>query len=203
MAPTRQRILDAARACLLESGYAKLSTRRIAEVAGVGLGHIHYHFGSKQNLVLALLAAENDRLLDRQNQMYGEPIPLWKRWEQACDYLADDLRSGYVRVLHEMMAAGWTDPEIAAAVRGLLGRWFDLLCEVAQQAEDRLGSLGPFTPAEVAALVGDAFLGAEAMILLTAKEGDIPHQTALRRIGTWIREIEEGENSAGRIGGQR
>ena len=45
--------------------------------------------------------------------------PLWRQWERACDYLDDDLESGYVRVLQEMIAAGWSDAEVAAAVREL------------------------------------------------------------------------------------
>ena len=35
--------------------------------------------------------------------------PLWQRYEQACDFLEDDLESGYVRVLQEMIAAGWSN----------------------------------------------------------------------------------------------
>ena len=190
MTETPRQILDAARACLLDDCYAHLSTLRIAEAAGVGLGHIHYHFGSKRNLILAVLADENDRLLERQGRMYGDEAPLWKQWEQACDFLDDDLRSGYVRVLHEMTAAGWSDPELAAAVRSVLQGWFDLLTDVAARAEERLGSLGPFTAQELAALVGDAFLGAETMLLLGVADRDVPHRSALRRVGDWIRQIE-------------
>jgi len=187
-----QQILDAARSCLLDGGYANLSTRRIAEAAAVGLVHIHYHFGSKRNLVLALLAEENRRLLDRQSRMYGDEAPLWKQWEQACDFLDDDLRSGYVRVLQEMTAAGWSDPEVAAAVRSLLQGWFDLLADVARRAADRLGGLGPFTAEEVGALLGDLFLGAETMLLLGVTEDDVPHRSALRRVGRLVRALEDG-----------
>ncbi|MCZ6738117.1 MAG: TetR family transcriptional regulator, partial [Actinobacteria bacterium] len=45
---TRAEILDAARRCLLADGYAALSTRKVAEDAGVPLSQIHYHFGSKE-----------------------------------------------------------------------------------------------------------------------------------------------------------
>jgi hypothetical protein len=41
--------------------------------------------------------------------------------EQACDFLEDDLDWGYVRVLQEMVAAGWSNAGIGAAVRELLG----------------------------------------------------------------------------------
>ncbi|HEX9853907.1 MAG TPA: TetR/AcrR family transcriptional regulator, partial [Acidimicrobiia bacterium] len=114
---TRERILAAAKEALLEIGFAQLSTRKIAEIAGVPLSQIHYHFGSKQRLLLDVLDEENKKLLQRQAAMYGSEMPLWKQWEQACDFLEDDLRSGYVRVLHEMAAAGWSDGEIATAVR--------------------------------------------------------------------------------------
>ncbi|HEX6420494.1 MAG TPA: helix-turn-helix domain-containing protein [Acidimicrobiales bacterium] len=192
MSQTARQILDAARTCLVESGYANLSTRRIADAAGVGLGHIHYHFGSKRNLVLALLADENRRLLDRQGRMYGDEAPLWKQWEQACDFLDDDLRSGYVRLLQEMTAAGWSDPEVAAAVRSLLHAWFDLLADVARRAAGRVGGLGPFTAEEVGALLGDLFLGAETMLLLGVTDEQVPHRSALRRVGRLIRTLEEG-----------
>jgi hypothetical protein len=61
-------------------------------------------------MILALFAEENQRRLDRQRGMYAEDLPLWQRYERACDYLEDDLDSGYVRVLQEMIAAGWSNP---------------------------------------------------------------------------------------------
>jgi AcrR family transcriptional regulator len=188
---TRQRILAAAKDALLDAGYAKLSTRGIAETAGVPLSQIHYHFGSKQNLMLALLDMENKLRLGRQAAMYKSNLPLWKQWQQACDFFDDDLESGYVRVLMEMTAAGWSDPEIAGAVSTELRGWFDLLAEVAQRAAERSGSPGPFTPTELAALAGLPFLGAEAVILLGLDESKIAARSALRKIGELLRALEE------------
>jgi len=188
---TRATILAAGRSVLLQDGYAKLSTRRVAELADVPLSQIHYHFGSKQQLILAVLDAENARRLERQAEMYAGPEPLWRQWEQACDFLEVDLESGYVRILQEMIAAGWSDPEVAAAVRGMIGGWFALLADVARREGQRTGGLGPFTPEEVAALMGMPFLGAEAQILLGFPESEIPARSALRKIGTVIRQLEE------------
>ena len=61
-------ILDAARNRLLADGYAGLSTRKVAEEAGVPVSQLHYHFGSKQGLILALFAEENQRRLARQTE---------------------------------------------------------------------------------------------------------------------------------------
>jgi AcrR family transcriptional regulator len=188
---TRETILKAAKQALLDSGYAGLSTRKIAEAAGVPLSQIHYHFGSKQGLVLDVLAEENRMLLERQRRMYQEEMPLWKQWEQACDFLEDDLESGYVRVLQEMTAAGWSDPEIAVAVKDMLGKWFMLLADVARQAAAKIGGLGPFTPEEAAVLAGSPFLGVETMLLLGFDESEIPARSALRKVGDLLRALEE------------
>jgi len=188
---TKRQILEAAKEALIGTGYAALSTRNIAERAGVPLSQIHYHFGTKQNLVLEVLDVENQKLLERQSRMYGAETPLWKQWEQACDFLDDDLASGYVRVLQEMTAAGWSDDEIAIAVRSNLKGWLDLLAGTARRAEQQLGGLGPFTPEEIAALAGAPFLGMEALILLGFEESDLPMRSALRKIGDVIRDLEE------------
>ena len=188
---TRASILAAARDRLLGVGYANLSTRAVADAAGVPLSQIHYHFGSKQQLILAVLEAENDRLLERQRTMYSGPEPLWKQWERACAYLDEDIESGYVRVLQEMIAAGWSDPDVAAKVRGYLARWFTLLASVSRRESEKVGGLGPFEPAEIAALMGLPFLGAESLILLGMPEDVLPARSALRKLGAVIRSIEE------------
>ncbi|MGN6792962.1 MAG: TetR/AcrR family transcriptional regulator [Streptosporangiaceae bacterium] len=188
---TRMRILAAAKGVLLDVGYAKLSTRGIAEAAGVPLSQIHYHFGSKQNLMLEVLDLENRMRLSRQAAMYEADKPLWEQWLQACDFFDEDVESGYVRVLMEMTAAGWSDQRIAEAVSSQLQGWFDLLAEVAQRAAKRFGSPSPFTSEELAALAGLPFLGAEAVILLGLDDSKVAGRSALRKVGELLRMLEE------------
>jgi hypothetical protein len=135
--------------------------------------------------------------------MYAADAPLWLRYEQACDFLEDDLESGYVRVLQEMIAAGWSNAQIGDAVRELLNGWYALLVEVARQAERRYGRLGPFTAEEVASLIGTSFIGSEALLLLGFERQDLPIRSALRRIGVIIRQLEEGSTSRGDEGNAR
>ena len=195
---THTLILDAARRRLLVDGYAGLSTRKVAEEAGVPVSQLHYHFGSKQGLILALFEEENEQRLECQRSMYAEDVPLWQRYERACDFLEDDLESGYVRVLQEMVAAGWSNREVCDAVRELLGGWVALLAEVAREAERRHGQLGPFTAEEAATLVASAFFGAEALLLLGFDREALPIRSALRRIGVLVRQLEEGPAWPGR-----
>jgi AcrR family transcriptional regulator len=194
-------ILAAARERLLIDGYAGLSTRKVAQQAGVPLSQVHYHFGSKGGMVLALLETENRRRLARQAGMYAENQPLWRRYEQACDFLEDDLESGYVRVLQEMIAAGWSTPALAEAARAMLIGWYEVLTEVATEAAERFGGLGPFEPAEIATLIGNVFIGSEALLLLGFDRQQLPIRSSLRRVAEIIRMFEDG--AAGKRGGQR
>src|SRR3979411_2195318 len=119
---TSTTLLEAAKKVLRQYGHSGLSTRDVAAAAGVPLSQIHYHFGSKQGLMLALFDYLNAQLLDRQNAMFHDTtLSLSQRWARACDYLDEDIASGYVRVLQELVAASWSDAAAARGVRrGLL-----------------------------------------------------------------------------------
>ena len=177
----------------MKDGFGSLSTRNVAEQAGVPLSQIHYHFGNKEQLIVSLLQTENQRVLGRQSAMYARELPLWKRWELACDYFDDDIASGYVRVLQEMTAAGWTSETLKAEMQQIYGAWADLLIEVARDAQRSGIDLGPFTPEEVSALVASVFVGAESLILVGMEEKDVPYRSALRKVGDLIKVAEEGE----------
>jgi AcrR family transcriptional regulator len=191
---TRQAILDAAKQMLRERGYSGLSTRDVALAAGVPLSQIHYHFASKQGLVVAMFEYQNAQLLHRQKEMYADPtMPISAQWGRACDYLDDDLKSGYVRTLMELWAAGWSDPDLARLVRDSISGWMDLLTTVAKRAEKELGPLDPFGPEDISALVGAAVIGAEAYLLLDFESKRIPVRRALRRVGEAIRRLEKAK----------
>jgi AcrR family transcriptional regulator len=53
-ASTRQRVIDAAVACILEEGFYRASSNKIARRAGVTWGVIQYHFGTREGLLLAV-----------------------------------------------------------------------------------------------------------------------------------------------------
>jgi AcrR family transcriptional regulator len=192
---TSTALLEAAKKVLRQNGYSGLSTRDVAAAAGIPLSQIHYHFGSKQGLVMALFEHLNAQLLDRQNALFGDPaLKLSEQWDRACDYLDDDIASGYVRVLQELMAASWADAEVAKVVRAGTMGWVDLIVGVARKAEEVLGGLGPFTPEEAGAFAANAFIGAESLYLLGLEKKGFPVRQALRRVGELIR-MAEGASS--------
>jgi len=187
---TRSQIVAAARHVLAADGYSGTSTRAVAERAGVQLSLVHYHFGGKSGLLTAVLEAENARLLERQQKLFAGPEPLAEKWRTACKYLQEDLRSGYVRILWELWAAGLTDAELARLWRDAMAGWRLLLEKVVEQwAADRAIVL-PMPPSEIATLVGNAFQGAEVEILAGVSEDEAPHLEALEAVAGLIEHLE-------------
>jgi AcrR family transcriptional regulator len=193
MSDTRAAIIAATRSVVLAEGVAAISTRKVAVAAGVPLSQIHYHFGSKEQLVLATLDAENARLLTRQSALYASDEPLSRQWSTACDYLDDDLKSGYVRMLHEAIAAGFSNAEINARVRVLSDGWVDVLTGAFRHHQDRGLDLGPFTVRQLVALTSACFLGAELTLLLGHESPRLPVRAALRAVGTLIEAAEAAQ----------
>ncbi len=102
---TAERILPAAYRRLAADGYARLNMRDIAAEAEVNHALIHYYFGTKDQLVIAVLDAANRRLIERQLQMYDTPGDFAAKWAQARAFYEEDLASGFVRVQMELWAA--------------------------------------------------------------------------------------------------
>src|SRR3954454_10469311 len=105
---TKDQILRAARHVLQRDGVADLSIRAVAAEAGVNLALVHYHFHSRDGLLLAVLEDLNAELLTRQRSMYyRSDASLAAKWRQAVKYYRRDLESGYVRILLELAAHGF------------------------------------------------------------------------------------------------
>ena len=57
-ASTRERLLDVAEALFAERGIGSTSLRKITSAAGVNLAAVHYHFGSKEGLLDAVIGRQ-------------------------------------------------------------------------------------------------------------------------------------------------
>ena len=86
---TKTGLLEAANQVLRAQGYAGLTTRGVARVAGVPMSQIQYHFGSKEGMVLALFENMNAQLIERQNAMFADPsLTLSEQWDLASRWLS-------------------------------------------------------------------------------------------------------------------
>jgi AcrR family transcriptional regulator len=187
---TRLKILDAAREMLVERGAGGTSTRSVAEEAGVPLSLVHYHFGGMQQLLVAVLERQDEELLERQRALYARPGPLADKWRTACEFLDEDIRSGYVRVLYELWAAGLADEELRTAWRANMGQWRDLLTSVFEEWGETLEGELPMSPRALATLVANIFQGVEIELLAGVTPEEAPHREALDALGALIAQAE-------------
>ena len=191
---TKREILEAARTVLMNEGFSGLSTRRVADEAITQMSQIQYHFGSKEGMILALFEYMNEGLIQRQSQIFDNPdMRVSQKWAQACDFLEEDIASGYVRVLQELIAAGWSNDSIGDAVRAALAQWHSLLTSLVEEAFSLHGRLTPFTAESLSSLIAAAFIGAEALMLLEKDDRPHPVAKALRQVGEAIASLEASE----------
>jgi AcrR family transcriptional regulator len=84
-AKTRCAILDATEAIMRQEGYGAVSSRRIAERANLQPSLVHYHFGSMEELFLALNKRAQDEFFAKHIKALTSPDPVRALW----DFLTD------------------------------------------------------------------------------------------------------------------
>jgi AcrR family transcriptional regulator len=116
-ATTRAALLDAALTCLIEEGYANLTTRNVADRAGVSQGTQMHYFPTRARFVaeavrhvafkLATELREQDSLRARSER---------RRLEELLDHVWEIHTGPMFQATMELWVAARTDPEIRAAM---------------------------------------------------------------------------------------
>lgn len=189
---TRALILQATRRRLVEQGYANLNVRDIAQDAGVNHALIGYHFHGKQQLVLAVLDSANNELIERQTRMYRDTASARQKWKQACDFYEEDLNSGFVRLLMELMGASFHDEPLRREFVPRLLSWHQL---VETAVADFIKSSGldlPVSARAISAWIGWFWTGMEASMALGISEDQGHQKEALDAVAALLRRVESG-----------
>jgi AcrR family transcriptional regulator len=189
---TRAKILAAAFRRLATEGYAALSVREIARDAGVNHALINYHFRTKDQLVIAVLDAANQRLLARQAAMYQGPSGFAQKWADARRFYESDLGSGFVRVQAELWAASLANAELRDKFLPRLLAWKQLVLDAVREALAAAQVRGvvlppPLTADVIACWISEFWLGMEFADLLGVREEHLTHRAALDAV-QWLLE---------------
>jgi AcrR family transcriptional regulator len=190
---TRELILEAARRRLIEQGYANLSVRDIAADAGVNHALIGYHFNGKQQLVLAVLDEANARLLERQSRMYADDASASQKWQQACEFYEEDLRSGFVKLLMELMGASFHDEALRLEFTPRLLAWHGLVERAVEQFIAETGLKLPVSARAISSWIGWFWMGMEASMALQVPEAQGHQREALDAVAALLREVEKSK----------
>ncbi|MGB3148650.1 MAG: TetR/AcrR family transcriptional regulator [Paracoccaceae bacterium] len=115
-ADRRDQIAEAAIRCLMRHGYAKLTARKVAEEAGLSLGHITYHFKDMSELlaeaylrVSANLSAQTNDNLDASD---GSPRERLKAFLFA-GFSPELLTPDYIRLRIDLWSAALNSDGLA------------------------------------------------------------------------------------------
>ena len=116
MTDTKEKILDTAERLIGEQGYAATSLRHIIAQAGVNLAAVHYHFGSKEDLLDAVVARKaapvNDARIAWLERVEAEagngPLEVEKVLESFFLPTVEvaSRNPGFVRLMGQMLAEG-------------------------------------------------------------------------------------------------
>jgi AcrR family transcriptional regulator len=104
----RRKLLDAAEQIMLQDGYAAVTSRRLESETGL---KVHYHFGSIDDLFIALVHRRGEANLALMADALASPEPLRAWWR-----LASDRRGS--RLLVEITAAANHRPAMQVEVAG-------------------------------------------------------------------------------------
>ena len=88
-ASSKRRILDAAESLFAERGVDAVSLRAVMSAASTNVAAVHYHFGSKDALVTALIAERSHEISSRRAVLLDE-------LEEAEQFTARELASAFV-----------------------------------------------------------------------------------------------------------
>jgi AcrR family transcriptional regulator len=131
-------LLDAAERLLVDVGYAGVTTRRLAEEAGVNNGLVHYYFGSNENLLVRTLERFTERLIARQRDLYAADMPFVEKWRTAMRYLVSDDVT-YEKVWLELQALAWNNPDLRGRLARVNDEWRAVLTAAFEQPRRELG----------------------------------------------------------------
>jgi len=137
-AAAEEALMDAAERLLAEVGYAGITTRRLAEEAGLNHGLVHYYFGSNENLLVHALERFTGRLIARQRELYAADLPFAEKWRTAMHYLISEDVS-YQKIWLELQALAWNNPDIGARLARVNAEWRAVLTEAFDQPRRERG----------------------------------------------------------------
>jgi AcrR family transcriptional regulator len=137
-AAAEEALLDAAERLLAEVGYAGVTTRGLAQEAGLNHGLVHYYFESNENLLVQALERFTGRLIVRQRELYAADLPFADKWRTAMHYLVSEDVS-YQKIWLELQALAWNNPDIRARLARVNAEWRAVLTEAFGPPRRELG----------------------------------------------------------------
>jgi AcrR family transcriptional regulator len=184
------KLMDAAERLLYDVGYAGVTTRAVAEEAGVKHGLVHYYFGSMEELLTQTLERFVDQLAEALEALYEDPdLSFADKWRLGSQFWVDEPASRFPKILLELLAMGWNMRSLQPRLTQVHARFRAIFERHFGQALRDYGLDETEFPLKVIVAAVTSFqLGLIVEGLSDVHEG---HQELLDWIQRWIDGLEE------------
>ncbi len=172
-ATTRERLLDAAAALIAEVGWGRVTTRAVADRAGLPHGAVSYHFSGKQELLseAAMHAFEHAVPLEAFTSLHDTDALIDTISAELTSAVATD--STLWRLMFEAMREAERDAALRERMGALLATYRTAMIEVVA-AGQRRGTISAAVPAEAIATLLGALGDGLVLHMLLDPEVDAP-----------------------------
>lgn len=160
-ADRRQQIVEAATKVLGERGYTKTRLSDIARAADVTPALIHHYFGSKENLLLAVMAVVQDQLYTTSQGAADEIADPIDRIAVGVDRFVAELtaRPGIFRIMLDLYALGLGQPSVRKRGVKMLELAVDREAAEIERFFSAVGTAPPIPARDLAGAIVAAFDG--------------------------------------------
>jgi AcrR family transcriptional regulator len=170
---TRGTILEAALESLRTNGFAGTSTRAIASIGDFNPALIFYYFGSLNDLLVAALERSSLERLERYRRAIEEADSLASLLETLERIYEDDVASGHIRVVSELVAGSVSEPALGPRVLALMEPWIELAEGAVERITAGSSVAGTASPRQAALAAVTFYLGANLLSHLLADDTDV------------------------------
>ena len=167
---TKLQIVEAALRTLRAKGFAGASARAIAREGDFNQALIFYHHGSLRNLLLAVLDLISERRMSEYRTAFERAASATELAALARTVHADDLDSGYITVLGEMVSGGVTDPTLGAEVAARIEPWIELVEHKLEQLLEGTPFAALASPRDLAFGLVAAYFGVDMLSHLQGEQ---------------------------------
>ncbi|QSQ26023.1 TetR/AcrR family transcriptional regulator [Pyxidicoccus parkwayensis] len=183
----RVELLEAAYVLIAEKGLEGLRTRDIAARAGVNISTLHYYFGTKEALIVAVVDHVNDKFTAPPPGRRGE-APSWDASPTLLSHLESAWRSfqndaHLSTVLQELVVRASRDAAARAAFKALHLSW-NRIVEDLLRAEVEQGRLRADLDAQAGARIVTSFIMG-AMMQLGVNPKAFDYATLAKELERW------------------
>ena len=180
-AKNRGLLLDAAEQLMIEEGYAAVTSRRLANKAGLKPQLVHYYFRTMEELFVEDFRRRADEGLQMQQQALQSPQPLWALWRFGTD-------PAFTRISMEFMALANHRKEMRAEIAYYAERFREGEREAVTSALQRYGVDSRDVPPVVWAVLMTSL--SRFLVLEQAVGMSSGHAETLELVESYLRRLE-------------